>query len=389
MAWPKSEEERQREFPVTQNAIFLAHAGVSPLPARAARAMADYAMEASERQQEFAEVWRLVAAARQAAASAIGAHPHEIALLGPTSLGLSLFAHGLDWRDGEEVVYYPDDYPSNVYPWTDLARRGVRAVPLEPEQPGRITPEVVRRALTPRTRLVALASCHYLTGWRVDLPAMAEMLRPRGILLALDAIQTVGAFPTPASAVDFLSADSHKWMLGPMAAGIVFVAERHFERLRPCLLGAWNVHSPDFLAQERLEFEPGARRYEPGVLNIVGIAGMKAALDVLEEAGAREVSARLLAVRDALEERLESLGFEFLSPPASEPLRSGILTARHPRADTRALFERLEAARISASLRRSRDGRWWLRFSPHFYNTQAEIEQAARVLKDALEKDFL
>ena len=198
----------------------------------------------------------------------IDATPEEIALLGPTSLGLSLFAGGLDWQPGDEVVYHADDYPANVYPWLDLARRGVVPRALQPERPGEITPAVVAAALTPRTRLVALASAYFLTGYRIDVDAIGQMLHERGVLFSLDAIQTLGAFPFSVRHVDFLAADAHKWMLGPLAAGIVYVKRAHFERLRPILLGAANVRSPDFISQGEIRFSDTAARYEPGVLNL-------------------------------------------------------------------------------------------------------------------------
>lgn len=376
----KNEEDRVSQFPVAGSGIFLGHAGVTALPRCAASAMISHVESGSRSQQEFADVLRVVAETRAVCARAINARPQEIALLGPTSLGLSLFANGLDWKEGDEVVCYADDYPSNVYPWTALERLGVRARFVEPQRPGRLTVEAVRAALTPRTRLVALASCHFLTGWRIDVPAIGELLASRGILFSLDAIQTVGAFPTDASCVDFLSADAHKWMLGPMAIGIVYVAERNFPVCRPTLLGAWNVHSPDFITQPRITFEPSARRYEPGVLNVTGIYGMKASLEMLEAVGPERVSARILEVRDYLENRLSALGYEFLSPSHKEPLRSGILTARHPGKDPSSEFARLEEAGISTSLRTTRAGDKWIRFSPHFYNTIEEMDRVAEVL---------
>ena len=168
---------------------------------------------------------------RQVSADLIGADKSEIALLGPTSLGLSLFANGITWRNGDEVVIYQDDYPSNVYPWMALSTQGVTIRRIRPESPGRITAELLERELSPRTRLVALASCHYLSGWRIDVDAIGSLLQQRGAF-SVDAIQTLGRFLRVTS-VDFLSADAHKWMLGPMAIGIVFVAKRNFCGLSP------------------------------------------------------------------------------------------------------------------------------------------------------------
>jgi cysteine desulfurase/selenocysteine lyase len=378
------EAGRRTAFPVAEEQIFLGHAGVTPLPRCAAEAMTAHVQASCRNHQEFGEVLRDIERTRVVCADFIDADKTEIALLGPTSLGLSLFANGLTWQPGDELVCYEDDYPANVYPWTALASKGVVVRFVKPDRPGRITPDDVRRELSPRTRLVALASCHYLTGWRIDVDAIGALLQERGILFSVDAIQTLGAFPLSVRHVDFLSADAHKWMLGPMAIGIVYVARRNFERCQPTLLGAWNIRSPQFIAQKTISFYETAQRYEPGVLNITGMYGMKASLDMLAAAGAEAVSGSILSVADHLHGRLEELGFEFLSPSRDEPLRCGIVTARHPRSAAADLFAALEKARITASLREDRAGVPWLRFSPHFYNTHAEIDRVASVLKSAL-----
>jgi cysteine desulfurase/selenocysteine lyase len=380
-----SEAERIERFPVAGNQIFVAHAGVTPLPRCAAQAMIAHIRASCENHQEFGEVLRDIDQARQISAELIGAERAEIALLGPTSLGLSLFANGITWRDGDEIVIYQDDYPSNVYPWMALTSQGVKIRRIRPETPGRITPELVQRELSPRTRLVALASCHYLSGWRVDVDAIGSLLQERGVLFSLDAIQTLGAFPLEVKFVDFLSADAHKWMLGPMAIGIVFVAKRNFEVCRPTLLGSWNVDSPQFLAQETLRYHETARRYEPGVLNVTGVYGMRASLEMLQRTGSHVVASAILEVRDYLHELLEDMGFEFLSPSCDEPLRSGIVTARHPRAKSDSLLAALERAKITATLRTARESGEWLRFSMHFYNTREEMERIAGVLRAAID----
>jgi selenocysteine lyase/cysteine desulfurase len=184
--------------------------------------------------------------------------------------------------------------------------------------------------------------------------------------------------------VDFLSADAHKWLLGPLAAGIVYVAKERFADCQPTLLGSWNVKSPDFLAQRAIIFEEGGRRYEPGSLNVTGIYGMWASISLLKRQGFDAVSSLILARRDQLETGLELMGFEFLSPQKNEPLRSGIVTTRHPGSDPATLFAALEKAGIAASLRKTRDHSFWLRFSPHFYNTPEEINRTLDVLSSAI-----
>jgi len=380
-----SEDQRLAEFPVAREQIFMAHAGVTILPRCAARAMQEYAEQSCVRHQEFAEAFRDVNETRRIAADFIGARPSEISLLGPTSLGLSLVANGLPWQAGDEIICYADDYPANVYPWIDLRRKGVVVRYLTPDQPGQITPELVARSLTARTRLVALASCHYLTGCRIDVDAIGRLLREKGVLFCLDAIQTIGAFDTRVDHVDFLSADAHKWMLGPLAAGIFFVREEHHDLLRPSLLGAWNVKSPDFISQDEVVFEKGGRRYEPGVLNMAGILGMKASLEMLAGIGIGKISTRLLALKAHLIARLAPLGFQII-PPQSGESASGITTAWRKSgggADEEKIFNHLAANNVVISLRHNRAGRAHLRFSPHFYNTEAEIDRVADLIAAA------
>ena len=373
------EAERQRLFPICRHKRFFAHAAVCALPACAADAMGAHVRQSAEMPQEFAEVLRDVKDARKVCAQFIGADADEIALLGPTSLGLSLFANGIPWQPDDEVICYVADYPANVYPWLELRRKGVVVKFLEPARPGEITPALVEAALTSRTRLVALASAHFFSGAQIDVDAIGRLLHSRGVLFSLDAIQTLGAFPLSVEHVDFLSADAHKWMLGPMAIGIVYVKRKHFDLCRPTLLGAWNVHSPNFIAQDEVRFMPTAQRYEPGVLNISGIYGMKAAIELFLHHGLDRIAARILELKAHLVPRLHALGFE-ITGPEDGPTATGITTFSHPQRSATELFAQLEKADVTCSLRHDREGRDYLRFSPHFYNTEAELDAALAVL---------
>ncbi len=376
---------RRGAFPACRDRIFFAHAAVAPIPQVAMEAMDAFNVASSTGELDYGEVFlQRMDRVRGAAARLFGGSADEFALLGPTSLGLSLVANGLDWQPGDEIVTYLDDYPANVYPWKQLERLGAKVVYLQPRGLGEITPELVRDAITPRTRLLALASCHFLSGYRLDVAAIGAIAREHGLLFCLDAIQTAGAFPTPAGEVDFLSADSHKWMLGPSAAGVVYVAKARQELLRPSLYGAWNVVSPNFTARDGIAFEPGARRYEPGVLNASGLLGMEASIELLAGVGIERIAARLLELKAHLCEGLDRLGLRLLGP-RDGAAASGITSFTDPNGDTRttALSSRLQEAGIVASCRHNRDGIPWVRFSPHFYNTHAEIEEVLRVLREA------
>ena len=374
-------ELRHRLFPITKSRIFMAHAAVTVLPGPVAEAMSTLIQRCSEEFRDFSETLALIQRTRESAARLINASPDEIALLGPTSLGLSLVANGIAWAPGDEVVCYLDDYPANVYPWMNLRDKGVQIRFVEPAQVGELTVEALQRVLTPKTKLVALASCSFLSGFRIDIAAIGKLLRERGILFCLDAIQTLGAFPTTVQYVDFLSADAHKWLLGPLAIGVVYVRKELFEVCRPTLLGAWNLKAPNFVAQNQIEFVEGAQRYEPGVLNLPGVVGMKAAIDFLLEIGIDKIAQRILSIRSRLVSGLTELGFTLLGENNTPMHQSGIITVAHPNRDIVSEHKRLLENGIVCSPRQDRQGNQYLRFSPHFYNNEDEIDRVLDVLR--------
>ena len=374
-------ELRHRLFPITKSRIFMAHAAVTVLPGPVAEAMSALIQRCSEDFRDFSETLALIQRTRESAARLINASPDEIALLGPTSLGLSLVANGITWAPGDEVVCYLDDYPANVYPWMNLRDKGVQIRFIEPAHVGELTVEALQRVLTPKTKLVALASCSFLSGFRVDIAAIGQLLRERGILFCLDAIQTLGAFPTTVEYVDFLSADAHKWLLGPLAIGVVYVRKELFEVCRPTLLGAWNLKAPNFIAQKQIEFVESAQRYEPGVLNLPGVAGMKAAIDFLLEIGIDKIAQRILSIRSRLVSGLTELGFTTLGENNPSMHQSGIITVAHPTRDIVSEHKRLLENGIVCSPRQDRQGNQYLRFSPHFYNSEDEIDRVLAVLR--------
>ena len=375
-----NEELRRHEFPVVAEKIFLGHAGVCPLPRRVSEAMARYAAACTLDDQEALLPEGQLRATRARAAGLIGAAPEEVAFVGPTSLALSFIAGGLRFRRNENILIYFEDYPSNVYPWLALADRGIEVRLLNIRELGRIRTVDVLGQVDEGTRLVALASCHFLSGYRLDLPALGAALRARGILFCVDGIQTVGAFPTPAEHFDFLAADAHKWMLGPCATGILYVRKEVQDRLRPIVFGWHNVRCPQFVAQEELEFRPGAKRYEAGTHNLAGLVALNAALELLEEIGIEAIAKELLRKRAWVVPALTAKGYTVLHASAPPEHASGIVTFWKPETDMAALHQRLVEAKIVTSLRADRSGRQYIRLSPHFYNTDAELQRVLEMV---------
>jgi cysteine desulfurase/selenocysteine lyase len=362
-------------MPIAQRLAYFDHAAVAPLPSRAREAIKKWLDEATEQGDTVWSRWAgRVEQVRGTAAGLIGAKPEEIALVPNTTAGIGHVAEGFPWQAGDNVVTLANEFPSNQYPWMNLASRGVETRRV-PAQGGVVDLGRIEEACDQRTRIVAISWVGYATGWRIDVPAVAELCRRRGCYFFLDAIQGLGVFPLDvhAAGVDFLAADGHKWMLGPEGAGILFVKQEHLEMLRPLNVG-WNsvVQGNDYTKIE-LNIRPAAARYEGGSQNMVGFIGLGASLDLLTSLGVGPTSSpvadHVLALTDYACVRLAALGATFLAPRDGMH-RSGIVTFMLPGRDPNDLRRQLESAHI---ISRCRAG--GLRLSPHGYNTTEEVDR--------------
>ncbi len=240
---------------------------------------------------------------------------------------------------------------------------------------GVIRPMDVMGQVDENTRLVALASCHFISGYRIDISAIGAFLRERGILFCLDAIQTLGAFPTPVGQVDMLAADAHKWLLGPCGAGVLYVRREVQEKMNPPIFGWHNVHCPDFVAQERIAFRNDARKYEAGTHNLLGVVGLVAAMGLVLEIGIENISRELLRKRARLAAALQAKGYTVLLSDAPIGADGGIVSFHRDGDDPSGLHQKLSEANMVTSLRTDRAGRRYIRLSPHFYNTDEELDR--------------
>ncbi len=374
-----NEELRQHEFPVAKNKIFLAHAGVCALPRRVAQAMNACANEATlGDQEEF--VMHRIEDARKAGAKLLNCQPDEVSLVGPTSLALSFVASGLNFRKGHNILIYHDDYPSNVYPWMALAEKGVKVRLLNIRNLGAIRKVDVMGQVDEDTKLVALASNHFISGHRLDHDAIGSFLRERGVLFCLDAIQTLGAFPTTVENVDFLAADAHKWLLGPCGAGVFYVKKDLQAKLNPQVYGWHNVRNPNYVAQDKIEFRSGAAKFEAGTHNLIGLIGLLAAMELALELGVENIGRELLRKRAWLVPALQAKGYTVLNAEAKQENVSGITAFFAPGKDMSALHQKLSENNVIASLRTDRKLQKYIRLSPHFYNTDAELQRVVELL---------
>jgi selenocysteine lyase/cysteine desulfurase len=307
---------------------------------------------------------------RRAAAHLISAHQDEIAFTHSISHGLNIVAAGLDWRPGDNLICAETEFVANVYPWTNLQARGVK-VRFAPARENRILVDDVAALIDHRTQLVAISFVEFSTGYRNDLDSLATLCRDRGVYLCIDSIQGLGAlrFSVRNTPVDFVAAHAAKWMLGPIGAGFLYMRRELIEHLSPTMAG-WRsvVHRDDYLRYDS-PLRESAERFEPGSLNIAGLLGMEAAIELLLTVGLPDIEARILSLTDRLIAGLEARQYIITSPIAHYGERSGIVCFQHPSTDTAAVLSRLEEAGVIVSLRGGA-----IRVSPHFYNTEGDIE---------------
>lgn len=370
-------------FPILRKWNFFNHAGVAPCPQAGADAMGRFVEQLRTQVYLDSHWYPDIERLRRSAAAMLNAAPEEIAFIKNTSEGLCTVALGLDWNAGDRIVTTAVEYPANIYPWMEVARRhgaelvmvaeetdaaGARQVPLE---------TLLREIEHPRTRLVTLSHVEFASGQRHDLGVIGRHCRERGVLFCVDAIQSMGVLPIDVRAmnIDYLSADGHKWLLGPEGAGVLFVRRELQESTRPLVVGWMNVVNAEQFGQYDYTLRGDARRYESGSLNVAGLLGLKASLELLAQLGSDAVAARLQVLTDRLVSGLADRGYTILSP-RSQGQWSGIVAFASPTHDHGGIVTTLRTAhRTEIALREGR-----LRASPHFYNTERQIDDLAQHL---------
>ncbi len=364
-------EEIRNGFPVTRNWIYMNHAGIAPISQSVYRAMDGMLQDVTRNGMTNLPGWDDVCSrTRESAARLIGADASEIAFVKNTSEGILMAANGLTWRQGDNVVIPDRGFPANVYPWLNLRSQGVE-VRRVPEVDGRIPLDDLLNAVDDRTRVLSVSSVEFASGFRHDLREIGRFCRSRGVLFFVDVIQSLGALPLDVAdaEIDFVSADAHKWLLGPEGIGVFYCSRRARRRLRVVNLGWANVVEPrDFLSYDTTLL-PDSQRFECGTLNTVGIHGLGAGLDLLLRIGIENIESRVLSLTDQLCAGLEDKGCRVVSSRAPGE-RSGIVVFHHSRFDSESIFQKLSDARVVCAIRGG-----GIRLSPHFYNTEEEVDR--------------
>jgi selenocysteine lyase/cysteine desulfurase len=358
------------DFVHAKDFIYLNHAAAGLLPRRTC----DRLVELVEAQGELGvlgvyKTERRIPEIRERVGRFIGAEAAEIAFLRNTGDGANVVARGLDWNPGDEVILSANEFGANALPWVALGEYGalMRFVDTPRE---RMTPDVLRRLISPKTRVVAVSWVSFTDGYRHDLAALAEIAHAHGALFCVDAIQALGAFPLDVKAlgIDALYAGGAKWLLALPGVSFLYVDRNLIERLSVRWRGWKDVADIwDFLDYDQ-PFADGAARFEGGTQNFIGMEALETSMDVIAEAGLERIAPHVLALTDRLVAGLERRGAEILSVRGPR-VSSGIVTFRLPGVDSIELGRRLGKANVVTTYRSN-----GVRVSPHGHNSADDID---------------
>ena len=380
------ESVREREFPwaARGEAIYLNHASTGPLPQRTVDALRRFdELRARPYRMPDDLLFETLSRGRDLVARLIGAESEEIALAVNTSFGINVAAFALPFAPGDVVLTPDREFPANVYPWMQLARRRGVVYRRVPCCDGMVDEQALRREMEdPAVRAVALSWVGFANGYTVDLEAIGRACRARGAYFIVDAIQGLGPLTLDVRAchVDILACGAQKWLLSPWGSGFVYVRRELIAELDPNVVSWMAVKgSDDFtrLTDYDLAWRDDARRFELITLPYQDFVGMNASLELLHELGLGAVAEHVAQLADVIVLWAAAQRDVHLATPSVPRHRAGIVALVMPNAER--VSEALRAANITHSLREG-----GIRLSPYFYNTRDEVRRALRVIEGAM-----
>lgn len=371
--------EREREFPLVADTIYLNAATQGPLPTGTC-----LALEQAIRRGQYpglppaAEEQPPAEAVRARLARLLNCGPDSLAFTPNTTYGLNICARGIDWRPGDNVVLPAHEFPSVLRTWLQLRDSGVevRLVPWDGHGPA---VDTLMAAVDARTRVVSCSAVAWDSGYRIDLEALGRRCAAAGCLLIVDGIQAVGATELDLRTLRLsaLSFHGYKWLLAGFGCGVLYVAPEALDQIRPRFVGEQSFQ--DGFAADDLDapWQPGARRFTAGGANALGLTALATSLDLIEQLGLPAIAAHNRALGQLLVDGLRRLEphVQLVSPVDPAHRAAIVVFTLGDTARDEALVRRLAEHGVIVALRRC-----GVRISPHCYNTAAEVERLLELL---------
>lgn len=368
-------ETYRDDVPLLKEQVFLNHAAIAPISLTVKAAVlkgAEAMLHDIPLSDEEAQL--VYKSGRELAAALISCRTDQIAYVQNTSTAMSMISMGIDFMPGDNVVVPAMEFPSNYLSWLQLQEKGVEIRIIDAEN-GRITADGLRRYIDKRTRIVTLSHVQYYNGFKVNLASIADLCHENNTLLIVDGTQSAGAIKTEfeRDGIDVFVAASHKWLMGPVGTGFMALSDRAMNIVKPKIVGWLSVNEP-FAFNRKLDFPESATRFEAGSENCLGIYGLQSRLAMINSINPLRIENRLIDIINHLIEsayRRKDLNVVAMG----DEERSGIVLLSHRFYSTEDVFNRISTAGIKVSHRGD-----YIRVSPHYHNTFAEIDHLIDVM---------
>ena len=370
-------------FPVLRKWDYFNHAGASPWPVQTSRALADFAHAYGEDCFMTHKWFAQAEALRPVLARLVNAaHADEIALMRNTADGICAIATGIAWQPGDRIVLPAVEYPSNVYPWMEVAQRfGVELMSVPeitlPDGTVRVPEaDLIAAADHPRTRALVTSHVQWTSGQRMNLDLLGDFCRSRGIYLAVDAIQSAGVVPIDVQRmkIDFLFTGGHKWLMSPPGSGFLYCRRELTQRVSSPIVGLPSMEDA-FSWELKFQRRPDAGRFEIGTQAFPSLIGMRPSIDLLLEVGIESIHRHVCSLGDWFTEAVRSKGYTVVSSREAGATSGAICFTSRSHKPGHLVNELRTKHRIELADRLGR-----LRFAPHFYNTLEQVERLIDVL---------
>ncbi|MBT3201754.1 MAG: aminotransferase class V-fold PLP-dependent enzyme [Phycisphaerales bacterium] len=371
-------------FPIKQEIAYLANCGVSPMFSGAAAEMAAFCnarmLKGIAPIMDYPDI---LDSLRESLATITGAAPLNFAFMKNTAEAMSIIANGYPLNEGDEIISYVHEYPSNHYPWLIQQQRGAKLVLLDDIDPiGNLAPgkprgwslDDLERATTDRTRIVAISHVQFTSGFAADLAAVGEFCHSRGIDLIVDVAQSLGALPVRPEEfhISALAGSGWKWLLGPVGAGVMYTSPEFRAKIKITMTGPNSMTQGLNYLDHTWSLLDDARRFEYSSVQLSYAAALDKSLKLFCKYDPADVRDEIFRLQDLFIDRVDTDRYRpLIFAPAN---RSGILSMETD-ADIDTILTTLAEQGISLS---SRGG--YLRIAPHFYNDDAEIIRTAEAL---------
>ena len=363
----------EKDFPSAKNFVYLNAANVALMYSGAEKCIQDWfedvALNGSNNFDENAEQ-NVFEVLHLAAARLINTSSENISAGSSATELLSSLAWAVSPTKDQNVVSTRIVFPSTVYPWQRVANSTGCEVRLANENNNFVNVDDIIDLIDQDTKVVCVSHVEFSNGQAFDLDLLSQAAHEHDALFVVDATQSAGVIPIDVkkTPIDVLVAGAYKWLCGPFGAAFMYITSELLDKLEPGLVGFRSHENMWDLNASRLEYSKDAKKFEFSTMAFGCAIGLARSIDYLNTIGVKNIFDYNMQLCDILIEGLQSRN-AVINSPLDKKNGSSIITAYFDGVDTETIIKSLKAAQIFVSNRAGS-----IRFSPHLYNNDIDIE---------------